>query len=45
MGKIIFSLAMTVAAVMASVEVCQKDCGMDFGNCLITAADFGSCLK
>ena len=45
MSKIIFSLAMTAAAVMASVEVCQKGCGMDFGACLIAAGDFESCLK
>ena len=39
-------LALGVAMVIAGeVGVCQKDCGLDFGKCLITTGDFKACLK
>jgi len=25
--------------------VCEKNCGIDFGKCLITTGDFKTCLK
>ena len=27
------------------VGVCQKSCGLDFGNCLLTTGDFKTCAK
>ena len=31
--------------VSSDVGICEKDCGIDFGKCLITTGDFKSCLK
>jgi hypothetical protein len=46
MRRILFALGCTVASVMAGeMGVCQKNCGIDFGKCLITTGDFKSCLK
>ena len=46
MRKILFALGCTIATVMAGeMGICQKNCGIDFGKCLITTGDFKSCLK
>lgn len=47
MKKILFSLALTAASVFASsgAAICQKDCGIDFGLCLISTGDFDTCLN
>ena len=46
MRNILLTLGCTFAAVMAGkVGVCQKNCGLDFGKCLITTGDFETCLK
>ena len=46
MRNILLTLGCTFAAVMAGkVGVCQKNCGLDFGKCLITTGNFETCLK
>jgi hypothetical protein len=46
MRRILFALGCTIATVMAGeMGICQKNCGIDFGKCLITTGDFKSCLK
>ena len=46
MRRILLALGLTVATVMAGeMGICQKNCGIDFGKCLITTGDFKSCLK
>ena len=46
MRSILFALGCTIATVMAGdMGICQKNCGIDFGKCMITTGDFKSCLK
>jgi hypothetical protein len=46
MRRILLALGFTIASVMAGeMGICQKNCGIDFGKCLITTGDFKSCLK
>lgn len=46
MRKILFALGCTLAAVMArDLGLCQRNCGIDFGKCMITTGDFETCLK
>ena len=46
MRRILLALGLTVATVMAGeMGICQKNCGIDYGKCLITTGDFKSCLK
>jgi hypothetical protein len=44
MRSILFALS--VATVMAREKgICQKNCALDFGKCLITTGQFNECLK
>ena len=44
MRSILFALG--VATAMAGeIGICQKNCGLDFGKCLITTGKFNECLK
>jgi hypothetical protein len=44
MRSILFALG--VATAMAGeMGICQKNCGLDFGKCLITTGQFNECLK
>lgn len=46
MRRILFALGCTIASVMAGeMGTCQKNCGLDFGKCLITTGDFKTCLE
>lgn len=46
MRRILFALGCAIATVMAGeMGKCQKNCGLDFGKCLIQTGDFKSCLK
>ena len=46
MRKILFALVgLTVSYVMGDVGVCQKNCGIDYGKCLIQTFDMATCLK
>ena len=45
MRRILLTLGFTVAAVFAGeMGICQKNCGLDFGKCLITTGDYKSCM-
>ena len=45
MRRILLSLGFTVAAVLAGdLGICEKNCGLDFGKCLITTGDYQTCL-
>jgi hypothetical protein len=46
MRKIIFTLmGLTAALVMGDMGVCQKNCGIDYGKCLILQGNMELCLK
>ena len=46
MRKIVFTLmGLTAALVMGDMGVCQKNCGIDFGKCLILQGNMELCLK
>ena len=46
MRKILFALmGLTASLVMGDMGVCQKNCGIDFGKCLILEDNLEVCLK
>ena len=46
MRRILLTLGLTVASVLAGkLGICQKNCGLDFGKCLITTGDYKACIK
>lgn len=45
MRKIFLALAGLAFTVLGSIEVCQKNCGIDYGKCLITTFDMETCTK
>lgn len=45
MKNILFTLASLTAVAVAQMEVCQKNCGLDYGKCLIQTFDMEACLK
>ena len=45
MRRILLTLGLTVASVLAgNLGICQKNCGLDFGKCLITTGDYKACM-
>jgi hypothetical protein len=45
MRKILFAMLGLVGLASCNIGVCQKNCGIDFGKCLIQTFDMESCLK
>lgn len=48
MRKIIFAIlgmSLTVSSVMGQIGKCEKNCGIDYGKCLIQKLDFVGCLQ
>ncbi len=46
MRKVIFTLmGLTASLVMGDMGVCQKNCGIDYGKCLILQGDMQLCLR
>jgi hypothetical protein len=46
MKKILFSLLISLTTIFAGkTEICQSNCGTNFGKCLITTGDFLTCFK
>ena len=45
MRSILLALTAATVVIAGELSICQKDCGIDFGKCLITTGDFKSCLK
>ena len=45
MRRILLALVFSIASVFAGdLGICQKSCGLGFGKCLITTADYKACM-
>ena len=45
MRSILFAVLGLTATVYADVGVCQKNCAIDYGKCLIQTFDMEACIK
>ena len=45
MKRILFALIGSVCLVSADMGTCQKNCGIDYGKCLILKGDMATCVQ